>query len=137
MEKIKTYADMRNNARKSNLKVGGNVLVQQPKENKLTTPFDPKSNETPNKTGTVVTARREDKAMMRNSMFFKPIRGSVDVNPATDESKMENAATQVIIKTRHCANQKENDDHPAICRTMFVNNMCKQLVNLLAMQKLW
>ena len=30
-EKMKTYADMRNNARKSNLKVGDNVLVRQPK----------------------------------------------------------------------------------------------------------
>ena len=93
MEKMKTYADMRNNARKSNLKVGDNVLVQQPKENKLTTPFDPNSYETTNKKGTMVTARQEDKAITRNSTFFKPIRGSVHVNPANEDSEMENAAT--------------------------------------------
>ena len=35
--KMKTYADERNSAKKSKLTTGDKVLVQQPKENKLTT----------------------------------------------------------------------------------------------------
>lgn len=67
----------KNNARKSNLTVGDNVLVKQPKENKLSTPFDPKPYQITDKKGTMVTAAREGKSITRNTTFFKPIRGSV------------------------------------------------------------
>ena len=84
--KMKVYADERNNARKSNLTVGDNVLVKQPKENKLSTPFDPKPYQITNRKGTMVTASREDKSITRNSTFFKPIHGHVQVPPTNDDS---------------------------------------------------
>ena len=40
--KMKTYADNRRNAQPSHLQVGDKVLVKQPKQNKLSTPFDPR-----------------------------------------------------------------------------------------------
>lgn len=40
-EKIKVYADTRNNAKESYIKEGDTVHVKTPKENKLSTPFVP------------------------------------------------------------------------------------------------
>ena len=82
--KMKMYADERNNATKSKLTVGDKVLVQQPKENKLSTPFDPKPYQVTEKKGTMVTARREDKSIKRNSTFFKPSWGAVQIPPPSD-----------------------------------------------------
>ena len=82
--KMKTNADERNNATKSKLMAGDKVLVQQPKENKLSIPFDPKPYEITEKKGTMITARREDKSITRNSMVFKSIRGSVEIPPPSD-----------------------------------------------------
>ena len=104
------------------------MLIQQPKENKLTTPFDPKPYEITNKKGTIVTARREDKAITRNSTFFKPIRGSVHVTPTTDDSEMENAATGDTTDQQDTTLRKsERERRPPSCLQdyMFVNNMCK------------
>lgn len=84
--KMKTYADERNNATKLKLTVGDKVLVQQPKENKLTTPFDPKPYEITEKKGTMITARREDKSITRNSTFYKLIRGSIEMPSLSDKS---------------------------------------------------
>lgn len=41
-EKMKVYADTRNNAKESYIKEGDTVLVKTPKENKLLTPFSSK-----------------------------------------------------------------------------------------------
>ena len=68
--KMKLYADERNHARKSKVTIGDNVLVKQPKENKLSTPFDPKPYQVTNKKGTMVTAEREDKSITRNSSLL-------------------------------------------------------------------
>ena len=84
-QKMKVYADKRSNAQSSKLKIGDNVLVEQPKQNKLSTPFDPKPLQITDKKGSMVTARRGDKAITRNSSFFKPIRGQVSVPPPTDK----------------------------------------------------
>ena len=60
-----SYADESNNARKSKLTVDKKVLVLQPKGNKLTTPFDPKPHHITEKTGTMVTAKRDNKSITR------------------------------------------------------------------------
>ena len=54
--KMKTYADERNNAKRSKLTIGDNVLVKQPKQNKLSNPFDTKPYQITEKKGTMVTA---------------------------------------------------------------------------------
>ena len=82
---MKLYADERNHARKSKVTIGDSVLVKQPKENKLSTPFDPKPYQVTNKKGTMVTAEREDKSITWNSSFFKPIRGPVQI-PSTNDA---------------------------------------------------
>ena len=84
--KMKTYADKRRNAKPSKLYVGNRVLVKQDKENKLTTPFDPRPYEVTNKKGNMVTAQREDKRITRNSSKFKSVLNPPDL-PGTDETE--------------------------------------------------
>lgn len=60
-QKMKEYADKRRNARKTEVKIGDSVLVKQTKQNKLTTPYDPKPYEVTRKKGSIITAEREDK----------------------------------------------------------------------------
>ena len=92
-QKMKVYADERSNVQSSKLKIGDNVLVKQPKQNKLSTPFDLKPLQITDKKGPMVPARREDKAITRNSSFFKPIRGQVSVPPPTDEDDVLDTST--------------------------------------------
>ena len=70
-QKMKDYADKRRNAKPSKLQTGDTVLVQQDKENKFTTPFDPRPYEITNKKGSMVTAKREDREITRYSSHFK------------------------------------------------------------------
>ena len=90
---MKVYADKRSNAQSFKLKIGDNVLVEQAKQNKLYTPFDPKLLQITDKKGSMVTARREDKAITRNSSFFKPIRGQVSEPPPTNEDDVLDTST--------------------------------------------
>ena len=81
--KIKDYADDKRHTKVSDLKVGDSVLVRQPRENKLTTPFNPEPLEITQKKGTMVTARNSRKSITRNSSFFKkvPFQDNVHETP--------------------------------------------------------
>ncbi|XP_053380302.1 uncharacterized protein K02A2.6-like [Mercenaria mercenaria] len=72
-QKMKSYADTRRHAKPSNLKIGDTVLVKQKEDNKLTPPFDPRPYEIISKKGTMITAKREDKQITRNSSEFKNV----------------------------------------------------------------
>ena len=71
--KMKLYADNKRHTRVSDLQVGDSVLVRQPKENKLTTPFNPQPLEVIQKKGSMITAGNSRRSITRNSSFFKRI----------------------------------------------------------------
>ena len=75
-EKMKSYADRKNNAKPSQLKVGDTVLVKQEKKDKLTTPFNPKPMKIVETKGTMITAKScdEEKQITRNSSHFKQVK---------------------------------------------------------------
>ncbi|KAL3864805.1 hypothetical protein ACJMK2_006458 [Sinanodonta woodiana] len=83
---MKSYADQTRKAKKSNFKVGDSVLVKQEKRDKLSTPFDPKPYEVINKKGSMITARREDHQITRNSSFFKTVKNSPHIPPSDDQT---------------------------------------------------
>ena len=82
-EKMKEYADQRRRATPCDINPGDAVLVRQPKQNKLTTPYDSVPYTVTERKGTMVTARRNDKEITRNSSHFKRI----------DESHMTRAGS--------------------------------------------
>ncbi|CAB3989654.1 Transposon Tf2-9 poly [Paramuricea clavata] len=70
-EKMKVHADRRNNAKESQLKVGDYVLMQVPKDNKLSMPFNPKPFKVIEIKGNMVTARNTEPTVTRNVSCFK------------------------------------------------------------------
>ncbi|CAB4040261.1 uncharacterized protein K02A2.6-like, partial [Paramuricea clavata] len=62
-EKMKVHADRRNNAKESQLKVGDYVLMQVPKDDKLSMPFNPKPFKVIEIKGNMVTARNTERTV--------------------------------------------------------------------------
>ena len=81
-EQMKEYADTRNHARDSDLKVGDQVLIKQPKQNKMSTPFNPEPFQITEKKGSMITAQNAQKAVTRNTSFFKKISSRTPI-PST------------------------------------------------------
>ena len=65
--KMKEYADQRRHATPSDINPGDIVLVKQPKHNKTTTPYDSSPYVVTERKGTLVTAKRNEKEITRNS----------------------------------------------------------------------
>ena len=86
-EKMKYYADSRRNAKDRNLKIGDGVLVKQPKQNKLSTPYSPEFYQIIKQKGSMITVKNDDeKEITRNSSFFKKIE-TVDTNTSDDKTE--------------------------------------------------
>ncbi|KAL8593282.1 hypothetical protein ACOMHN_009935 [Nucella lapillus] len=137
---MKQYADSRRRAHTADIQVGDNVLVCQPRENKLTSFYDPAPREVILKKGPMITASRcGGNPITRNVAFFKKIPATVaqsqppdpedeeeDTTPATDESGQTvsqdspgPAATKPAAQTsqmarrtkRHCTRPRYLEDY--------------------------
>ncbi|CAB3977432.1 Transposon Ty3-I Gag-Pol poly [Paramuricea clavata] len=85
--KMKEYADKRRRSETSEIKVGDTVLIQQPKANKLSTPFNPSPYKVVARKGSMVTTERDSHKVTRNVSFFKKIKATFIPEDATvDES---------------------------------------------------
>ncbi|XP_062591053.1 uncharacterized protein K02A2.6-like [Saccostrea cucullata] len=76
--KMKQHADHYSSAKEIDLEVGDNVLVKQPKSNKLSTPYEPKPLEILKTKGTMVTAGNDEKTITRNASHFKKLDDKAD-----------------------------------------------------------
>ena len=74
MAKAKAYADGKRKVLASSLSVGDTVLIRQQKRNKLTSFFGPKPCKVVAIKGSMISARRGDRIVVRNSSFFKRVR---------------------------------------------------------------
>ena len=83
-EKMKEYADAKQRARPSQLKVGDTVLARQRKQKKFCTRFDPVPFKVVRKRGTMITASCNGKYITRNASHFKVIDHSLDNNSPLD-----------------------------------------------------
>ena len=98
-EKMKEYADAKQRARPSQLKVGDTVLARQRKLNKFCTRFDPVPFKVVRKRGTMITASRNRKYITRNASHFKVIDPSLDNDQqATDEEEDELNTSPLDVK---------------------------------------
>lgn len=70
---MKGYADLKAHAQEREIKPGEVVLIRQPKQNKLSTPYNPKPFIVEEQKGTMVTARNGSQTVTRNSSQFKVI----------------------------------------------------------------
>ena len=86
-EKMKEYADKCNHAKNTDLNVGDKVLIKQPKQNKMSTPFKPEPFEITDKKGSMITAQSEEHTVTRNASFFKKLPSNVPVHPAPNDEE--------------------------------------------------
>jgi hypothetical protein len=84
---MKEYADKHNHAKEANLDVGDKVLLKQPKQNKLSTPFKPEPYEIQEKKGSMVTAQNENHTVTRNASFFKKLPSSTKIAQREEEEE--------------------------------------------------
>ena len=93
--KMRTYADARRHTQPSSLKTGDTVLVKQKRFNKLTSPYCPTPYEVTARNGSMVTARRGQHELTRNSSHFKPITGNMPPAEVTEEEGEEDNTTSL------------------------------------------
>ena len=69
-ENSKLYVDIKRHAKETHIKVWDIALLKQPKENKLSTRFNPKPYKVVAMTGHMVTGTRGDHQVTRHASFF-------------------------------------------------------------------
>ena len=82
--KQKEYADVKRNVRDHGLKPGDIVLARQPKQNKLSTPYDPVPYCVDRVKGSMVTAEKGGKKLTRNSSAFKKVLADPQLVPVEE-----------------------------------------------------
>ena len=82
---MKEYADKCNHAKNTDLNVGDKVLIKQPKQNKMSTPFKPEPFEITDKKGSMITAQNAEHTVTRNASFFKKLPSNIPVHPEEEQ----------------------------------------------------
>ncbi|GFN74628.1 transposon ty3-g Gag-Pol polyprotein [Plakobranchus ocellatus] len=88
--KMKHYADCKSYIKRSDIQIGESVLVKQSDTTKPTTPYEPIPYMVSNKKESMITAKRHNKSITRNSSFFKKSLRS----PTFEEEEREMAETE-------------------------------------------
>ncbi|KAK3594489.1 hypothetical protein CHS0354_030009 [Potamilus streckersoni] len=68
------------------LNFGDSVLARQEMRDELSTPFNPKPCEIIKKIRSMITARREDSQIIRNSSFVKTVKNSPCIPPTESQT---------------------------------------------------
>ena len=108
--KMKLRADNKSRARESSLSPGMVVLMKQPKQNKLSTSFDPNPFVAKEKKGTMITASNEFKTITRNSSQFKVVPSELfneERNHEAEGERQENEAAAANHPSTTDPNQSE------------------------------
>jgi hypothetical protein len=96
--KMKLYADKISRARERSLQPGMVVLMKQPRQNKLSTPFDPNPFVVKEKKGTMVTVSNDCKTVTRNSSQFKIVSPEL-LNHERKQERQENEVPPSITNS--------------------------------------
>ena len=116
--KRKLYSDKKPGAKSSQAKTGDTVLVKQPKQNKLTPPFNPKPGTVIEKKGSMATVRHGDRTVTRDVSHFKEIPSRLAV-----QNRNNNAET-----THHAKNQWRDLSRRQKKRPACLRIMCKKVL---------
>ena len=110
-EKMKEYADKCSNAKSTDLSVGDKVLIKQPKQNKMSTPFKPEPLQITHKKGSMITAQNGERTVTRNSSFFKKLPSNIPVHPAPSDEEEQSTP---YIETPETVEPVETAESPAV-----------------------
>ena len=87
---IKDLADHRRKAKDTDIAIGDSVLIKQPKENKLSTPFKPVPYKVIEKKGSMITAQHGSHIMTRNSSLMKKVSSECGKGKVIEEDPIVN-----------------------------------------------
>ena len=116
---MKEYADRCSHAKNTDLSVGDKVLLKQPKQNKMSTPFKPEPLEIKDEKGSMITAQNAERTVTRNASFFKKLPSSVPVQliPSDEEEiftpSIETAEAADVAEGYHEADEAVEDEPEA------------------------
>ena len=111
---MKEYADRCSHAKNTDLSVGDKVLLKQPKQNKMSTPFKPEPLEIKDKKGSMITAQNAERTVTRNASFFKKLPSSVPVQLQVMRKKNLHPALRQMVNvpfTNLCTGLQRSDDN--------------------------
>ena len=95
--KMKEHADQQREATPSDINPGDIVLVKQLKHNKITTPYDSSPYVVTERKGTLLTAKRNEKEITRNSSHFKSIDDSHMIGVELDDESDDETVNKPIM----------------------------------------
>ena len=107
--KRKIYADNRRVAKDPIFKIGDQVLVRQPKVNKLTPRFNPKPYRITAIKGTMITARRPNHMITRNCSHFKAFSGCSSSDDHFDTEEAYSDDDQIVAENNNEENMQRNE----------------------------
>ena len=81
---MKIYADRRDNAQERNITPGEIVLIKQPKQNKLSTPYNPKTFVEEKTKGAIITVRNG--SVVQDSGVIENV---IETPPTDDKTQVE------------------------------------------------
>ena len=93
-EKIKYYADKRNNAKPCNINIGDKIIVRKQPKNKTLSYYDPNPYIVYSKKHNMIVARRDGHATTRNSSFFKKVSQNMLGDSYSDYEEQKNEMNQ-------------------------------------------
>ena len=82
--KMKRYADASHRSKPSNLQLDDRVLLRNKRENKLTPAFDPQPYTVVGRKGSMISTKRGERVITRNTSFFKHVPLIRETNPESD-----------------------------------------------------
>ncbi|CAB3986500.1 Transposon Tf2-9 poly [Paramuricea clavata] len=115
-EKMKVHADRRNNAKESQLKVGDYVLMQVPKDNKLSMPFNPKPFKVIEIRGNMVTARNTERTVTRNVSCFKCLTNYKNASEEDQNDEEDDFDDDIVENQQPTIVEEQQQDLPDLQR---------------------
>ena len=118
--KMAEYADKKARAKEHTLKPGDTVLVRQPKQNKMSPPYNPLPFIVEKTKGTMITASNGNKSITRNSSQFKQIPQQLAQYQPTDELENDGTVTELRETTRQ---EESTPKSKTTCQILRLHNL--------------
>ena len=110
---MKAYADTKRRATPHDIHIGDYVLVRQQKKNKLSSFYDGRPYTITDINHSMITAKRDNHTVTRNSSFFKKLLGYSGKNQPIDQAEGdEEEIDDDVTITQHVTNPTQRKGQP-------------------------
>jgi len=111
-QNMKVYSDSRRHATTNIFNVGDKVMVKIPKQNKLSSHYDPAPYTITDIKGSMITAAKENRSITRNSSFFKKVNMPGDQPAKNRQSESDDDFEFITPPQQQAAERRPIQHHP-------------------------